>query len=260
MRTFLAFVVLTLAWVGQPEAGRIRVHTTFDDDTISIVRTDSTDTTRTRLNVSALRSMLGPSAPVPPEDLERLTPEQIERLAKVAIISRGRRPDLPGSEIAAEVIVPIVITAIIFLPIPLIIWLVMRHRREIARDQHELRLAMVQQGTYDPALFAPQSRAMPKTKDRTPRTTAMVIWGLVLSLAGAALLVAEVAQGMAIHGFLNGIGRGLGNSGFELLLLTVGVALILAAEYVKRENRGRGNNPGDEEDTSLGEHNSPDVR
>ena len=260
MRTFVALAVLTLALVGQPEAGRIRVQTTFDNDTISITRADSADTTTTRLNVAALRSMLGPSAPVPPEDLERLTPEQIERLAKIAIISRGRHPDSVATEVAADTVLPIFITAIVFLPIPVIVWLVMRHRREIARDQHELRLAMVQQGTYDPALFAPPSRQMPRSKDKTPRTTAMVIWGLILSLAGAALLVAEVAHSMAIHGFLNGLGRGLGDSGFELLLLTVGVALILAAEYVKRENRGRASSPGDEEDTYDGGHNSPDVR
>ena len=253
-------MILAVMAVVQPATSEVIVHTTVGDDGVELSTIDSTGDT-TRIGVARLRRMLSPMAPVPMEDLERLSPEQIERLAKVAIIAR-RDSDTMGEGLATTFLLPIFIVGLMLLAIVLVVWLVTRHRRQLAHEQHELRLAMVQQGTYDPALFAlPQARQLPKNTVKTPKTTSMIIWGLILGLAGVGLLMSEIAEGMARYGFFQGIADGFGDSGFELLLIAIGAALILAAEYVKREIRGRAqSSPTEPMDRYDGEQNSSDVR
>ena len=116
--------------------------------------------------------------------------------------------------------------------------LIYRRRRALESEMYNLRMAAIQNG-MDPRMVSPTQVTGP------PRTTAMVIYGLLLALGGLGLTIAEVA------------GSGLRNAGLELAIMLVGIGLVVGAEYARRtadSRRGRGHSgPGAPDDDEFAE-------
>jgi hypothetical protein len=105
-------------------------------------------------------------------------------------------------------------TVLTFGWIPLLVWLYFRSKNRHGQRLHQLQMAMVAKG-MSPVVEVPK---------RPPARTGkgLVILGFLLALAGLGLTIAEVAD------------SGLANAGFELAIMLAGIALLVAAEYLRR--------------------------
>jgi len=209
----LAFLLSAAQSVG---AVKIEVKTVHGSGRTEIVTIDSA-----RLAAVENLRHVGDLSKIPPDAWERMSPEQIEKLAKVAMVMGARKPlvmkHIERDEGPGEApIIPIFGIVFSFSSIVLIVFFIGRHRRATAHEEYELRRAMVEKGVFDPAMVAPRTQ-------KAPRTARMMIWGLVLSLGGLGLTIAGVLE------------DGIEESGFELAVMLTGVALIIAAQYLTRQ-------------------------
>ena len=202
-----------------------------DQRGIHIMHRDSLDSIVTELQQTIRTDDL------PSEVFRQLTPEQIEDLAKISIVmgNRGNYENGEGGVPILEAMIPLVGTVVFFACLGFIFWLILRSRRETAREEHEIRLRMVEKGIYDPSIFVKTSQ---KT-DKAPRTVRMMIWGLILALGGLGLTITGIAD------------SGIDDAGIEMAIMFVGIALIVASEYVRRTGVDAGRSTHEDDDTET---------
>jgi hypothetical protein len=133
----------------------------------------------------------------PGTTIDRTTIKTIERIVWIAAI---------GSAFAVVVIGAIIVT---------VISLRQRQRRESEERALKMRMEMIRQGKM------PEADDLPSPTPRT-RGAGLLIWGLMLSLGGLGMTIAELA------------GAGLRNAGLELAILLSGIGLLIAYRLLRR--------------------------
>ena len=115
-------------------------------------------------------------------------------------------------------LIPIVGTLAVFTAPVVIVFLVLMYKGRGKQQLHEERMAMIEKGIFDPALLTP-----PDAKGKkAPRAHRLMIWGIVLTMAGAGLAIMLVLD------------DGIGEVGPGILLAFIGLGMMGASRYVTK--------------------------
>ena len=156
----------------------------------------------------------------PQDVLERLSHGQIGRIIGGNVpLPPGSPPSLSHTVHEEEsIVIPIVGILATFTTPVVIVFLILAYKKRAKQQVHEERMAMIEKGIFDPALLVP-----PDTKaKKAPRAHRLMIWGIVLSMAGVGLDI------------MIAMDDGIQDVGVGIFVAFIGLGLMAASRYVRR--------------------------
>jgi hypothetical protein len=165
---------------------------------------------------------------IPAEAWDKLDSQAVRKLVLEVISAQTSSPMPPMPSMSHpmesdKLIIPIIAILCAFGAPVLIVFFVLMARRRSSQQRHQEHMALINQGVIvDPTTL------LEKPKVRPPGTQRMTVWGIVFAFAGVGLTIMVAME------------DGFSESGFGVVVAMIGAAMVVGAQYVKRESEKRG--------------------